>query len=158
MNERELHRLSRKAILEIMLEQSKAMEELRAECEGLRKELEEARAALKSREIDINEAGSIAVAALKVNGIFEIAQVAGQQYLENIKRLSERQEAVCAQMEAESRERSRAMLEETEEKCRKLEAEAQQKADKYWDEVYRRLQLYFEDHQELKKLLSFGER
>ena len=84
--------------------------------------------------------------------------MAGQQSLENIKRLSERQGTLCAQREEESQAKARALLAETEEKCRRMEAEAQKKADKYWEDVYRRLQLYFEDHQALKKLLSFGER
>ena len=49
-----------------------------------------------------------------------------------------------------------ALLKETEERCRELEAEARQKAEAYWEEVYQRLQLYFENHQELKRLLNFG--
>lgn len=40
-----------------------------------------------SREIELNEAGSIAEAALRINGVFEAAQRAAEQYLMNIKRL-----------------------------------------------------------------------
>ena len=40
-----------------------------------------------SRQIDLEEAGSIAEAALKLNGIFEAAQKAAEQYLINVKRV-----------------------------------------------------------------------
>jgi hypothetical protein len=42
-----------------------------------------------SRTIELEEAGSIAEAALKLNGIFEVAQQAADQYLMNIRRMSE---------------------------------------------------------------------
>ena len=44
----------------------------------LTKEIEEMKA---SRKIELAEAGSIAEAALKLNGIFEVAQQAADQYL-----------------------------------------------------------------------------
>ncbi|MCI9217549.1 hypothetical protein AALA78_11925 [Lachnospiraceae bacterium 42-17] len=40
-----------------------------------------------SREIELEEAGSIAEAALRINGVFEAAQRAAEQYLMNVKRL-----------------------------------------------------------------------
>ena len=44
-----------------------------------------------SREIELEEAGSIAEAALRLNGIFEAAQEAADQYLANVKRLADAQ-------------------------------------------------------------------
>lgn len=52
----------------------------------LTREIEEMKA---SREIELAEAGSIAEAALRLNGIFEAAQQAADQYLMNVRRLSE---------------------------------------------------------------------
>ena len=43
-----------------------------------------------SREIELEEAGSIAEAALRLNGVFEAAQRAAEQYLVNVRSLSER--------------------------------------------------------------------
>ena len=40
-----------------------------------------------SREIELEEAGSISEAALRINGVFEAAQRAAEQYLMNVKRL-----------------------------------------------------------------------
>ena len=151
MTERELRRLSRKDLLEMMIEQKK-------ELEALKLELEEARKALQNREIMLDEAGSIAIAALQINGIFEAAQAAGKQYLENIQKLNERQAAICAKRDADSKAEADRLLKETAERCRELEEEAKQKSDAYWLEVSRRLQSFYDTHQELKQLLSFSSR
>lgn len=73
-----LKKLSRQDLLEMLIAEEKRVEKLE-------KELEEARAQLQERQIRIEESGSIAEAALKLNGIFEAAQAAADQYLENIK-------------------------------------------------------------------------
>ena len=168
MTEQDLHRLSRKDLLEMMIEQGKTLEALKIEYEKershLREELEKARKALQSREIAINEAGSIAVAALQINGIFEAAQAAGQQYVENIRSLNDRQATICAQRDADSRAKAEEMIKAAAEKCEAMEAacrekcvameaEAKQRSEAYWNEVSKRLQTFYENHQELKKLL-----
>lgn len=79
MTEKELHKLKRGELLEMMLAQSREIDALRLRI----KELEEK---LADREIRIRQSGSIAEAALKINGIFEAAQAAADQYLENVKR------------------------------------------------------------------------
>ncbi len=182
MTEQELHRLSRKDLLELMLQQAKEIEEIKTkyetklnmiktenekEREILKKELEEAKKNLQNREIIINEAGSIAMAALQINGIFEAAQAAGQQYIENIRSLNDRQAKICAQRENESRAEADEMLRAATEKCEKMEtecrekcitmeAEAKQRSESYWNEVSKRLHSFYENHQELKKLLNFN--
>lgn len=142
-------------------------EEHKEETAHLREELEQAKKSLEKREIALNEAGSIAVAALQLNGVFEAAQAASQQYIENIRSLSDRQAAICAQRDVENRVEVERKLKEAEEKCaameyaskRKCEAmeqEAKQKSEAYWTEVSRRLQSFYENHRELKRLLDFG--
>ena len=54
------------------------------ENELLRSQLSDAQRRLASREIRLRHAGSIAEAALRLNGIFESAQAAADLYLENI--------------------------------------------------------------------------
>lgn len=79
MTEKELHKLKRAELLEMMLAQSREIESLRARVEQLE-------AQLADKEIRIQESGSIAEAALRLNGIFEAAQAAVDQYLENVRR------------------------------------------------------------------------
>ena len=142
-------------------------EEHKEETAHLREELEQAKKSLEKREIALNEAGSIAVAALQINGVFEAAQAASQQYIENIRSLSDRQAAICATRDLVYRVEVERKLKEAEEKCaameyaskRKCEAmeqEAKQKSEAYWTEVSRRLQSFYENHRELKRLLDFG--
>lgn len=78
MTEKELRRLSRMDLLEMLLEQSKEVERLQAELETVKKQLND-------RRIMEQEAGSIAEAALRLNKVFEAAQQAADQYLENIR-------------------------------------------------------------------------
>lgn len=47
----------------------------------------------QSRAIELEEAGSIAEAAIRINGVFEAAQKAAEQYLMNVRRLSEQEAA-----------------------------------------------------------------
>lgn len=76
--EQELRRLSRKDLIDIIYE-------LRKQEEVLRHELELARQELENRDILLEETGSIAEAALKLNGVFEAAQAAADQYLRSVK-------------------------------------------------------------------------
>lgn len=80
MNDRELKRLSKIELLEMMLELSE-------ENEKLKKELEEKDKELESKRIMIEEAGDIAEASLKLNRVFEAARDAADQYIKNIQLL-----------------------------------------------------------------------
>lgn len=82
MTDKELRKLSRADLLEMLLVQSK-------EVDRLRSELEEANRKLEDRKILLANSGSIAEAALKFNKVFEAAQMAADQYLENIKQIAE---------------------------------------------------------------------
>ena len=79
MTEKELHKLKRGELLEMMLAQSR-------EIDSLRERIRELEEKLADKEIRIQESGSIAEAALKLNRVFEAAQAAADQYLENVRR------------------------------------------------------------------------
>ena len=53
---------------------------------------------LESRALALSEAGSIAEAAIRINGVFEAAQRAAEQYLMNVRKLSEQEAAKEPQM------------------------------------------------------------
>lgn len=84
MTNKELRRLSRAELLELLLEANR-------ENERLRSRLQKAKELLAARTIEIENAGSIAEAALVLNGVFQAAQQAADQYLENVRRLAEEQ-------------------------------------------------------------------
>ena len=78
-DERQLNKLKRQELLEILVDQSREIDRLRAE-------LREAQERLADREVKVKEAGTLAEASLQIYNIFETAQNAANLYLENIKR------------------------------------------------------------------------
>lgn len=82
MTEKELRRLSRRELLEMLI--TRTMEN-----ERLTEELQQARKELSDRKFIQEHAGSMAEAALQLNGVFEAADRAAKQYLENIRRMAE---------------------------------------------------------------------
>lgn len=82
MTEKELRRLSRRELLEMLITRT-------IENERLTEELQQARKELSDREFIQERAGSMAEAALQLNGVFEAADRAAREYLENIRRMAE---------------------------------------------------------------------
>ncbi len=75
MTEKELRKLNRYQLLELLMIQTERNNELQ-------KQLEDTRRDLESQQIRLSELGSIAEAALQLNGVFEAAQKAANCYLE----------------------------------------------------------------------------
>ena len=108
MTDRELKKLSRSDLLELLLVQTK-------ENELLKQKLEETEMALAERQLRMVRVGTLAEAMVEVNHVMEAAQAAADQYLENI-----------AAMEAETKVRCEALL-------RSAQKEAQQILDNVWE-------------------------
>lgn len=85
MTEKELLKLKRSEMLEIMLAQSR-------EIDALRRELGETKAQLEERKILISKAGSLAEASLSLTKVFEEAQKAADLYVFNVKQACRQQE------------------------------------------------------------------
>lgn len=77
----DLKKLSRKELLELLIDQVK-------ENENLKKELEDCRKELERREIVIDNAGSLAEASLEIFDIFKKADEAAKLYLDNVRSFS----------------------------------------------------------------------
>jgi len=95
MTEKEIKKLNRYQLLEIIIMQTEEIEKLSSELAHTKKMLE-------NRKIDIACAGNIAKASLMLSGVFEAAQDAADIYLESVKEYSNKAEEilVSAQMEA----------------------------------------------------------
>lgn len=74
MDIKELKKLNRKELLEILLEQAKVIEKLE-------NDLDETKEELRTKKITIAESGSIAEATLKLSKIFEHAQKVADDYV-----------------------------------------------------------------------------
>ncbi len=115
--DKELQKLKRSELLEIMLDQSRENEALRIQLEESNRKLKDMQCQMENRMIAINKAGNIADASLTLNGVFEAAQKAAQQYLDNLQYLYEKEMSTFSEKEAEIENRCAAMLQETKERC-----------------------------------------
>ena len=133
MTETALNRCSRLELLELLYAQSQKMEALQQENEQLRAELEQ-------RRLHIAQAGSIAQAALQLNGVFDSVQEAADQYLENIAALSHHQELVRQELLIKAETQAQELLQETELTCRRRETDAEERIRFYWAQLEENLQ------------------
>ena len=104
MREKELKKLSRAELLELLFQQTRQTEQLE-------KRLKKAEALLSERYLKIHEAGDLANAVLVINGVMEAAQAAAQQYLENIQKMEEQTREECENLLAQAREEARRIRE-----------------------------------------------
>ena len=111
MTDRELQKLSRTDLLEMLVDLS---EELNL----VKQKLKAAEEKLNSRQVLIDKAGSIAEAALQLIGVFEAAEAAGDPQVDKA-----RQDEICRKIEQECREKAKRRLEEVEKKCMQMEAD-----------------------------------
>ena len=158
MTEKELKKLSRADLLEMLIDQS-------TQLQSTQQRLAEAEAALRDRSITLDQSGSIAEAALRLNGVFEAAEAACQQYTDSIRLLSERQEAVCQRMKQDALRKAEEYQAETERRCERMEADtklrcaemvtkAKVEAQQYWDDISAKLEAFYNEHAGLRELLS----
>ncbi len=112
MTDRELQKLGRRELLQLLLEQAKESERLRKQVGELEEQLRQTEegyerlrdrldskdaqiheledtlhAEREKRETDLENVGSIAEAALRLNGVFDAAQRAADYYLQSIQTL-----------------------------------------------------------------------
>ncbi len=90
MTDKEFRHMSRVDLIEIIYKLQKSEKLLREENESLRQKLQE-------RHITVSEAGSIAEAAIALNGVMEAAQAAADQYLLEVRTKKDSMESEAAQ-------------------------------------------------------------
>lgn len=136
MNEKDLRKYSRVELLELLIQQTK-------ETERLQLLLDAANEELSQRKLAAQEAGTFAEASLRLNGVFEAAEAAAADYLENIRRQNQAMEAKIARREQLLASKTRQILEATEAQCKQMEEDtlrrceemkriAKEEAGKYW--------------------------
>lgn len=123
MTEKELKRLSRAELLELLLLQTRETERAQARA----KQLEET---LSKRQLKIREAGDLAHAVLAVNGVMENAQRAAKQYLENIEQMQSETKERCAEIIEKARQEAERIIREAK------EAQKEPDTDQILEEIY----------------------
>lgn len=106
MTEKDLKKLNRYQLLEMLVIQTERADELQ-------KRLQEAQEKLDARDVQMTVVGSIAEASLHLGGVFEAAQNAADIYMDAVK-------ARAAQIEADATRRAEEILSEAERKAKRI--------------------------------------
>ncbi len=131
MTEKELQKLTRQDLLQLLLEAERENESLRRELATLRSEAEDKRLLL-------DKVGSIAEASLLVNGVFSAAQDAADQYILNVKRVCEERTERIRQADdiiQKAQNEAKQLREAAELLCRKMLRQAKEESDRYWEAI-----------------------
>lgn len=106
MTEKELRKLNRYQLLELLIIQTERADKLQ-------QKLENAEAEINDKRIRLTTLGSIAEASLQLGGVFESAQKAADLYLDAAMKRAE-------EIEAEARKRASSIIEEAEAQARRI--------------------------------------
>lgn len=143
MTDKELKKLHRRDLLELLIQQTEDNEKLQSRVDLMN-------AQLQSRNINLSKAGSIAEAVVQVNEVYQRADKIAEEYLQNVRLLSERQEEACARMERECQEKCDVMVEDAEKQC----AAKRKEAEEYWAGLSARLDNFYNEHAGLREILA----
>lgn len=156
MTDKELKHLSRVELIDIIYELQKQKEAADAQVSQLQDQL-------NTRELHIAEAGSIAEAAISVNGVFEAAQAAADQYLISIKaataNMAEKMEAAEKQRQSilqTAEQQAQETLRAAEQQAQKIVADADRQAAEKWACFEKRANELIAAHAELQALVRRG--
>lgn len=154
MTDKELRKLSRAELLEMLLAQTIEVDNLKAQVLKLTEKVEK-------KDIIISNAGSIAEASLMLNGVFEAAQNAADQFLQNVAGADLDFATPAANTETpesllnDARIRCAQMVKETEEQCDKMLKEAKKQTRECWVEVSKKVEMLMNENPALcKKIYS----
>lgn len=117
MTEKEFRKLNKRDLLEMLIFQTKRADDLQTA-------LDEANEKLESREILFTNAGSLAEASIRLNGVFEAADAAIAQYFESV---GAGGEALAASAAPGDASQMQSFIAEAEARLRMKEAELQQR-------------------------------
>ena len=154
MTDKEIRNLSRADLLEMLIQLSRDNEDLQAQIEALKAQLDD-------REIKIEKAGSIAEAALQINGVFAAAEAAAAQYLENLEKYADFSDKM--QKEAEQKANkivedakvtAKKLVDEADVKAKEITDKAKAESQEYWDAVSKRVNQFWSDYKGLREFLG----
>lgn len=116
MAEKELRKMRRNELIDIIYALQEQMEQVEAERDTYKKQLED-------RQIRIEKAGSIADAAVALNHLFEVAQSTADQYLDSVYAANADVEAQRQQILDEAHRQAGEILEAAAAEARQIEAD-----------------------------------
>lgn len=115
MTDKEVRKLNRKELLEMLITQKKEIKDLREQIDMYEEKEQE-------RIIKCQKAGSLADASLALNGVFESAQAAAKQYLLNI----QYSESLCREKQSAAQAQANQIVAEAKKRAAEIEKQAKE--------------------------------
>ena len=165
MKKTELQKMSRLELIEIIY----ALQQEEKLLEEEKKKLEDT---IANWTIQIEEAGSIAEAAIKINGVFEAAQTAANQYLDHLRKENSQAETQISHLMENTKREQALLLSQAQEQadsivqeanqyrssvqkeCKLLIAQTEESIKEKWAAFDRRVQSLLKSHNELSVFLG----
>lgn len=141
--EQELKHMKRSDLVEIIYQYQQNEKKLFAENDELRRQLD-------SRRIEIDQAGSIADAALSLSGVFQAAQAAADLYLAQLKLAAEDIDRRTRQCLEQAQEQADTMKRQTERECWELRASTENECSAMREKIMELMR----SHDELRIMMS----
>ena len=131
MNEKDLKKLSRQNLIDLIISQE-------TRCENLMKRIEILEQHLRNREIPEKEPGSLVEASVAITRIFEDAQRQAEEYLSTVNQFNFEKQQEIREIDAECERK----IQENDERCAKRERRAEEYVNAVSDKVQRLFSQY----------------
>lgn len=147
MTDQEFRRLTREDLIEIIYEQQKRLEQAEQENERLQQ-------ALSAREMKLQNAGSIAEAALALNGVFEAAQAAADDYVAQVRAANEQTQTLCDRLVADARRKADAIVAQAQKQADEIAAMTDEGTRQKWAELQEKTDTMLRSYEALRSVLQ----
>ena len=121
MTDKELRKLRRDDLLQILIDQQKQIDALKAE-------LQLSKEALNNRDLAIQESGTLAEAAMKMNGVFDAAQSAADEYLRQMRKRADEMAAEAEKKAAEAQKQADTLVRDARSEAEHILSQARSEA------------------------------
>lgn len=151
MADLDLNKMNRKELLELLLQQISENETMKERLKAMEAEIsatkEDCKKQLSDRRIELSRAGTMAEAAMRLNKVFIDADLAVQQYHENIKKYSENAETLAKSIKDDAKREADAILAAAKSEAEKTRAGARISAQSALDKAKRDAEAVISDAQ-----------
>ncbi len=147
MTDQELRHLTREDLLDIIYELQQKTQRLEQENETIRKQLSD-------RTVKLENAGSIAEAALALNGVFEAAQAAADQYLAQVHAANEQSQQLADRIVADAQRKANAIVQQAQQEADRIRAMQGEGAQQKWAELQEKPDTMLQSYEALRLALQ----
>ena len=147
MMDQELRHLTREDLLDIIYELQRRTQQVEQENETIRKQLAD-------RTVKLEKAGSIAEAALALNGVFEAAQAAADQYLAQVHAANEQSQQLADRIVADAQRKATAIVQQAQQEADRIRAMTDEGTQQKGAELQEKTDTLLQSYEALRRALQ----